>query len=247
MEIDDPKSAVEAEDNDSDIERIACYSEQPTPKPQVVAGRGMTCDLPSSNGFSLYDGLYGSSTKADSDPEDELINLVLGIGPTNGNGAPLEERPIARSAQVQPMPDTPQSPPEYEWGPNTVFAEDRWSSYQADHQPEQAHITGVAVSTSGVCGNPNYVARSDCYVCRKSFGSIKEEITFYYLERTHMHGETYLARMRRRDAFEAGVSAGSFILIPGGVSQAPACDGNWYQVASNTCDDLSVPPGVLPL
>ena len=25
------------------------------------------------------------------------------------------------------------------------------------------------------------------------------------------------------------------------------CDGNWYQVAPNTCDDLPVPPGVLPL
>ena len=146
------------------------------------------------------------------------------------------------------MPDTPQSPPDHERGPNTVSAEDRWSSYQADHRPEQAHITGVAVRTSGVCGNPNYVARSDCYVCGKSFGSIKEEITFDYLERTHMPGETYLARMRRRDAFEAGMSAGSFILIRGGgVLQAPACDENWNQVAPNTCGDLSVPPGVLPL
>ena len=74
MEIDDPKSAVEAADNDTDIEVIACYSEQPTPKPQAVAGRGMTCDLPSSDGFFLYDRLYGPSTKADSDLEDELIN-----------------------------------------------------------------------------------------------------------------------------------------------------------------------------
>ena len=91
------------------------------------------------------------------------------------------------------------------------------------------------------------MARSDCYACGKSFGSIKEEITFDYLERTHMPGETYLARMRRRDAFEAGMSGGSIILIPGGVSQAPACDGNGYQVAPNTWDVLTVPPGVLPL
>ena len=81
---------------------------------------------------------------------------------------------------------------------------------------------------------------------RKPFGSIKKEITFDYFKRTHMPGETYLARMRRRDAFEAGMSAGSFILIPGGVSQAPACNGNWYQVAPNTCNDLPVPPGALP-
>ena len=173
MDIDDPKSYIEPESSDSDIEVIACYSEQQTRRPQTVAGRGMTCDLPSSDGFSLYDGLYGPSTKADSDPEDELVNLVLGIGPTNDIGAPLEERPIARCAQVQPIPDTPQSPPGHERGPNTVFADDRWSGYQANREPEQAHITGVAVSTGGVCGNPNYVARSECYVCGKSFGNIK--------------------------------------------------------------------------
>ena len=247
MDIDDPKPVIDAESSDSDIEVVACYSEQQTLRPQTVAGRGMTCDLPSSDSFSLYDGLYGPSTKADSDSEDELINLVLGIGPTSDNGAPLEERPIARCAQVQLIPETPQSPPDHEKGPNTVFADDRWSSYQANRESEQAHITGVAVSTSGVCSNPNYVARSDCYVCGKSFESIKVEITLDYLERTHMPGEIDSARMRRWDSYEAGMSAGSFILIPGGVSQAPACDGNWYQVAPNTCDDLPVPPGVLLL
>ena len=148
MEIDDPKSVVEAENSDSDIAVIVCYSEQPTIRPQAVARRGMTSDLLSSDGFSLYDGLEGPSTKADSETENEFINLVLGIGPTNGNSAPLEEQPIARFAQVQPIPDTPHSPPDHERGPNTVFADDRWSSYQTNHEQEQAHITGVAVSTA---------------------------------------------------------------------------------------------------
>ena len=152
--IDDPKSVVVAASSDSDIEGIACYSEKQTLRPQTVAGRGMTCDLPSSDSFCLYDGLYGPSTKADSDLEDELVNLVLGFGPNSDSGAPLEERPIARCAQVQPIPDTLQSPPDHERGRNVVFANDRQSSYQANREPAQAHITGVTVSTSGVCGNP---------------------------------------------------------------------------------------------
>ena len=176
MEIDDPKSVIEVESSDSGIEVVACYSEQRTLRPQTVAGRGMTCDLPSSDIFSLYDGLYGPSTEADSELEDELVNLVLGIGPPSINGAPLEEQPLARCAQVQPVPDTPQSPPDHERGHNTAFAKDLWSNYQTSYEPEQAHITGVSVNTSGVCGNPNYVARSDCFMCGKSFGSIKEKI-----------------------------------------------------------------------
>ena len=92
------------------------------------------------------------------------------MGPNNDNGAPLVERPIARCVQVQPIPDTLQSPPDHERGPNTGFADDRWTSYQASREPEQAHITGVAMSTSGVCGNPYYVARSECYVCGNLLG-----------------------------------------------------------------------------
>ena len=211
-EIDDPKYVIEVESSDSDIEVVACYSEQQSLRPQTIAGRGLTCDLPSSDDFSLYDGLYGPSTIAE--PEDKLVNLMLGIGPPSNSDAPLKDQPIARCDQVQPIPDTPQSLPDHARGPNTAFANDQWSNYQANYEPEQAHITGVAVSTSGICGNPNYVARGDCWMCGKSFGSMKEEITFDYLERTHMPGETYLTRERRRDAFEAGMSAGSFILIP---------------------------------
>ena len=59
-----------------------------------------------------------------------------------------------------------------------------------------------------------------------------------------MAGETYLARCKRREAFQAGMAAGSFSLILGGVSQAAACDGNRYQIAPN---DTPLPPGILPL
>ena len=63
MELYDPISVIEVESSDSDIEVVACYSEQQALKPQTVAGRGITCDYPSSDDFSLYDGLYALQLK----------------------------------------------------------------------------------------------------------------------------------------------------------------------------------------
>ena len=102
------------------------------------------------------------------------------------------------------------------------------------------------MSTSGACGEPNIVHHGDCYVCGKSFDTIKEEILFNFLEQTHIDGESYQTRLRRRNAFQAGMQAGSFILVPRGVSQAAACDGNQYHVVPND-SHLSYIPGVLPL
>ena len=112
--------------------------------------------------------------------------------------------------------------------------------------PDNAHITGVAVSTSGTSGEPNIVQHGDCYVCGKSFDTFKEEILFNFQEQTNIEGESSQTRLRWRNAFQAGMQAGSFILVPRGVSQAAACDGNKYQVARND-SHLSYIPGVLPL
>ena len=158
----------------------------------------------------------------------------------------MESRPIAKCTQIEPIPDTPQSPPDHERGQNAAFINDPWSDSQTKHEPEQAHITVVAVSTSGMCGNRNLVARGHCMVCGKSFETTKGEIPFDYLERTHLSEEAYLTRLRRRNAFEARMSAVSFILVPGGggcwVSQATACVRNRYQVAPNKCGSLPLPP-----
>ena len=49
--------------------------------------------------------------------------------------------------------------------------------------------------------------------------------------------------MRKR-AFLDGMSAGTFLLIPGGVSHAAACDGNWYSLAYKYYNTLA---GTIPL
>ena len=53
-------------------------------------------------------------------------------------------------------------------------------------------------------------------------------------------GKSYTTRQCRKDAFQAGIRAGSSFLVPRGVSQAAACDENLYQVMAND-------RGVLPL
>ena len=66
------------------------------------------------------------------------------------------------------------------------------------------------------------------------------------MEQTHIPGENYAQRIRRRNAFLAGMRAGSVILVPGGVSQAAACDGILYQIPAGNIVP-NPPPGVLPI
>ena len=105
MEVDDHLSVIEVESTDSDIEVIACYSEQQPLRPITVIGRGMTTELPSSeDDFPLYDGFYGPSTKADSEPTDELVELVLGNYPPLDTYRPIYQQPIAICSQLEPLP-----------------------------------------------------------------------------------------------------------------------------------------------
>ena len=81
---------------------------------------------------------------------------------------------------------------------------------------------------------------SGCIFCGKSADIVHEEITFYYLERTHRAEKSCTTRQRRKDSFQSGMRGGSFFLVPREVSQAAACDENLYQVMAND-------RGVLPL
>ena len=140
------------------------------------------------------------------------------------------------------------SPPLIDRGPSGNIGNDQLSEEleQADSWMSNPHITGFAISASGLCGEPNYIQRGDSTVCGKLFATTQEEITLGYLEQTHIPEENYAQRIRRRNAFLAGMRAGSVILVPGEVSQAAACDGILYQnpagpFASNPT------PGVLPI
>ena len=108
MEIDDPQAEIEAtDDRDSDIEVLACFKESPKFISQPVAGRYMTTELCGGLvDISLPEGLYGPSTKGDSEPTSELVDLVLGHNPPLDSFSAIEDQPIGRCAQIEPIPDT---------------------------------------------------------------------------------------------------------------------------------------------
>ena len=251
MEVDEPSQASIGEhDQDSDIEVLACYRDTQPFEPQAVAGSYMTTELPGClNDLSIPEALYDPSSTEDDYPPSDLGDLMLGqIGqsPPHESFVPLSQQPIAHCSQLEPSPKTPQSPPIYEQGPYSNDVNNPWSREQYPSWPDNAQITDVAVSNKGVCGEPNIAQHGDCYGCGKSFDTIKEEIMINYLEQIHIDAEFYHTRLKRRNAFQARMQAGSFIFVPRRTSQAAACDGNKYQVAPND-SHLSYIPGVLPL
>ena len=83
MEVDCPSTGTEQDqDQDSDIEVIACFRETSMPTPKKVGGRGMTLDLSScADNDSLSNTLCSEGSYFNSEPNSELIDLVLGLHP----------------------------------------------------------------------------------------------------------------------------------------------------------------------
>ena len=217
MEVDDPSQTSKAEDDqDSDIEVLACNKEAQSFGPQAVAGRFMTTELPGGlDDLSIAEALNGLSSADNNYPPSDLVDLVFAQKPPCESFMPLNQQLIAHCSQLEPNPDTPQSPPIHEQGPYANNINDPWATEQYSYWPDNAHITGVAVSTSEACDEPNIVQHGDCYVCGKSLNTIKEELLFNFLKQTHIDGESYQTRLRRRNAFQAGMQAAPSSSSPG--------------------------------
>ena len=250
MEVDSIYSVHDTAPQDSDkddIQVIACYSENQEFPPQLAAGRAMTSDLSVCLGhLSLPETTETVPESYFTEPSEELIESLVGSPPSTYSGVQPQQHPIAQCSQIDPVSYSPMSPPLIDHFPNyaprdndhEVQAEPQWAKNQ--------HITGLGISASGLCGQPNDVLYSGWVVCGKSFQAIKEEVTLGYIESTHIPGETYEQRQSRRLAFEAGMKAGSFIIVPRGVSQAAACDGMLYPVGLED-DNTNPGPGILPI
>ena len=127
MEVDCTSTETEPDlDHDSDIEVIACFRETSMSIPRKVGGRGMTLDLSDCvDNDSQNNTLYTEGSYFNSEPDSELIDLVLGLHPPTGQPTGIDEHPMATCSKLAPMPDSPQSPPPHEKG------------HQADPQPPQ--------------------------------------------------------------------------------------------------------------
>ena len=85
---------------------------------------------------------------------------------------------------------------------------------------------------------------SDCVIWGKSTMQIQNEAVTDYLRKTAVLGEKTDQLEARKRAFIEGMHVGIFLLLPGGVSQAAACDGNIYTIDHTRPIAL---PGRLPL
>ena len=79
--------------------------------------------------------------------------------------------------------------------------------------------------------NSGLAGCSDCGVCGKSVQQIQGKAVNDFLDKTVVPGETLAETERRERAFLDGMSTGTCLRMPGGVSQAAPCDDYWYTVA----------------
>ena len=250
MEVDSVTSVqdhLDKKEEDDEIQVLACYYENPPFLPQLAAGRAMTTSLTQSlNDLNLPADSLLETIDTFTEPSDDLINWAVGHPPATYCAQDSTHHPIAECSQLDPVIQSPASPPLADQMPYYHYEHQQQHDQRADQWVQNRHITGLAISVSSYCGQPNDTSHSGCIVCGKSYPEIKEEITLGYLEGSHVSGESYDQRMARRRAFQAGMRAGSFILIPLGVSQAAACDGLLYQVMPEDFQ-INPAPGVLPL
>ena len=174
-------------------------------------------------------------------PDQSFFSLGRGKGPIRRDDRIRNNHPIKLCSGLIPLVDTPMSPPPEERGHCSSF----FDNYGERPESQQSldgitnHFQGMGLSGSGPLVN-----YSDCLICGKSTMQIQQEAVADYLVKTAIPGETTLQVEARKRAFIEGMQVGTFLLLPGGVSQAAACDGNLYTI------DHSLPialPGTLPL
>ena len=168
------------------------------------------------------------------------FDLGMGRGPIARDPRLRNDHPINLCSQLIPTVDTPMSPPavdKYPSGDWRIAAEATTSS-------KQEHANGIHFRGPSGADNPYISGCTDCLVCGKSVEQIQDEAVIDYLHKTTIQGESALQFNARRLAFLEGMKVGCFMLIPGGVSQASACDGNLYSISHNY---KKAQPNTLPL
>ena len=168
------------------------------------------------------------------------FDLGMGRGPVARDSRLRNDNPINICSQLVPMVDRPLSPPavdEYPTGDWRVLAEASTSS-------NQQHASGIHFRGPSDSDNPYITGCTDCLIGGKSVEQIQDEAVIDYLHKTAIRGESPEQFNARSLAFLEGMKVGCFMLIPGGMSQASACDGNMYSI----CHDYKkAQPYTIPL
>ena len=168
------------------------------------------------------------------------FDLGMGRGSIARDSRLRNDHPINLCSQLIPMVDTPMSPPIRDKYPS-----DDWRvTAESSSNNNQQQSNGIHFRGPNGGDNPYISGCTDCLVCGKSVEQIQDEAVIDYLHKTAIRGESAEQFNARRLAFLEGMKVGCFMLIPGGVSQASACDGNLFSICHNY---KKVQPYTLPL
>ena len=152
------------------------------------------------------------------------------------NIVPVRDSPIS--------PDTPNRRPEifrpYDI-PNQGASTSNMPARDQAVDLISGHLENVAVAESNV-----QEKFSHCLICGRPYEQIVDEAVIDYLHQTEQRGESMETKQANREAFLAGMTAGTFMFVPRGLSQAAACDGTLYTINTGTAIGRAL-PGTLPL
>ena len=173
--------------------------------------------------------------------DQTYFSLGKGNVPLKADGRIKRNHPINLCRNLIPQVDTPLSPPDEDRG--QYYPVSTSSSVYASDAPtvesKASHFNDLELG-----GNLARTAYSDCVICGKPTAQIREEAVNDYLDKTVNVGETLAETQARKRAFLDGMTAGTFLLMPEGVSRAAACDGNYYTISYSCYQEL---PRTLPL
>ena len=245
----DLQFSSEDEEEDEEINLMAKCVEMEMSAPIPIPG---TSCVVKTNEEAVPAGLPGHEMRTSSimprllfDPS--FFSLGKGNGPIFRDDRIRDGHPITLCRNLVPMVDTPMSAPPQDREPAQEFCPIMYcDTHGYQHQRPQQNMDLITKHFQGMelAGTNSLSGYSDCVICGKSVEQIKDEVVIDYMHRTAIPNETPQQFNARRMAFLEGMEIGTFLLLPGGVSQAAACDGNFYTIDASRQNAL---PGTFPL
>ena len=149
---------------------------------------------------------------------------------------PRRHHPIQLCQQLQPIPDTPQSPTPENCGHSDHFHTDdiRQPALIPLNNPPKIITLADGLRDMTLHPHPQHNEwETGCLVCGKSYGQVIEKTVADYIHHTAQPGDTVRERQIKRNAFIEGIQCSALVFLPPGVSEAVACDGLVYFVDYN--------------
>ena len=245
-------SSDEEYEETEEVQQMAYCVEQALEKAGSSGGRVMTVEIPQPkrvaqlNQCEEFQGLPCTSAAMLDNGKfpTQYFDLGRGAGPIERGFSQRNAHPIELCRNLTPIVDSPLSPPpEDKYPPSENFTSVATDGSSSGFPIEEISTHFQRLEINQRAQPPPF---TDCLICGKGTEQIQDEAVIDYLHRTPIRNETPEQFNARRLAFLAGMRVGTFMLIPGGVSQAAACDGNFYSVSLAGNEGRAL-PGTVPL